>query len=728
MNFESFKTSILAILGRESFANIDGKECLTDEECKALAKYDFSESFLKDFNAYLANPTAAGSTTAGKEKAAIAAMLGQTSKQLESKIAEFEALQSKMDGATAAHQAALSAKETEINELKAQIAALSDLPETDGPRAKAPATSTAPFNLNDTVQLGGMQGEHFSLSRPYNKRARAAMLAAVGLESTVTSPSHTDYTTLREDLGAFYRTNWRERIQSYLQVGQSITDIFPLESGHQDLETLVNVFLGEFSQADNSEGSDFDKVSKGSYEFGHETLKMYDVMFSMKFRSLKAMEKSWIGYLNREGSNPVKLSFIEFLLAETAKKLMIERENRWVNGVRKDPDTNTPGSANEAADGIYEYLRKRIDGFVDLTTNSGTLGKTVYQILPFQLPEITPGNIGEVIYLGTGMVPAAIRDAGSLVLYIPSHMMPWYIKYNEAKYGQNTDYNGAISYVKEYPSVKIKCIPNADNHKRIFWTIDGNIKTYEHVAGEMLNFTLEQEDWTVKVYSHWKESIQAEAVGFKYTDRADMDGSRQLIWCNDEDIPATYFKEAAPDANPSVLLHTSVVTVANKSQFAITDIEDAKVGTVVSIKCGVDGERGVKIAKEGKFSLITQDWNPKKGDVIKLMKRADGKFIEISRETSADSAYKFPVNATTPSVQGATAFMTGVNTQATAITDLQNAVPGVVYTIHGAGETNASTIANAGKFSLTAAMTLTAGKFIKLVKADDGKFYEVARG
>lgn len=180
-----------------------------------------------------------------------------------------------------------------------------------------------------------------------------------------------------------------------------------------------------------------------------------------------------------------------------------------------------------ASDGLYEFIRKKVDGHIDYTPDGGTTGKTVYQIKPFALPRITPGNIGEVFYLGTSMIPSVIRDTGKLVLYVPSFMMPWYHKYNEAHYGQNTNYAGEINCVKEYPSVKIVTIPNADNHYRIIWTIEDNIKLYEGKPGEMLNFQIEQEDWSLKVWSNWKESVWAEAVGFKYTERAKMDGSRR---------------------------------------------------------------------------------------------------------------------------------------------------------------------------------------------------------
>lgn len=731
MNFANFIPAILGILGLTAFNKVNGKDDLTETDCAKLKEYGFSDMFLTDFKAYIQNPqpSAESNSDETSRAAVVAAVLGQVTTQHQKATAELTDLKAQIAKDKAAHAAAIASKEQEIKTLNEKIQILSALPENDpGKGAGHSAAPATAFNIDDTQQLGGLPGEFFALNRPYNLRAKAALLANEGKMLAVAVPNSVDYKTLQDDLGAFYRTRWSDRLQSFLVELPTITKIFPTESGHQDLETLTNLWLGEFSQPDNSANSEFDKVTKGSYEFGTETLRMYGVMFAHKFKSLKALEKSWIGYLNREGSNPVKLSFIEYLLVETAKKLHNEREQRYINGVRKDPDPDVPGRAMEAADGIYEYLRKRVEGYTDFTPDGGTTGKTVYQIKPFNLPRITAGNIGEVFYQGTSMIPSVFRDTGKICLFIPSWMLPLYHKYNEAHYGQNVDYKAGITYVKEFPAVKIVTLPNADNHHRIFWTIEGNIRTFDHVAGEMLRFTLEQQDWTVKVWSNWKESIQAEVVGYKYTDPLAMDGSRQLIWCNDYDRPDTYFIEAAPDANPSALLHSSIVTVANSKEFEITDIADAQVGRLISLKCGVDGDNGVTIKKDGKFSLLSAAWTPKKGDVITLMKRADGKFIEVSRTTAAADSYQFDANATTPSLKGATVFVVGENTAATAITNLTEGVAGTLYTIHGAGSTYASTIADGGNFVLTKAITLKAGTFIKLVMGDDKKFYEVARG
>lgn len=723
-NFKSFAATILAILGLSEWAlNEQGVKIVTDEEREKLKSMGFSDQFLTGFTNALAKDfeeeAEPQTEPEGVQLATLRGLLSQTATQLAQAQQDLAALQA----ANVTDKATIAQKSKEITTLQEKVKTLSEAAENDpGKGAQHAPAQVQAFNLDDTEQLGGIAGEMYSMESAYNQRARAALLARRGIMLTAPAASSTDYSRLKTDLGAFYRIPWQERLQSLLFNLPTIESIFPLESGYQDLATLVNVWLGEFSQADNT-ASSFDNVVKGGYEFDNETLRMFSVMFAHKFTNLKELERTWIGSLNMEGSQPIKWSFIEYLLSETAKKLHNEREQRRVNGVRKDPDLNQPGKAMEAADGLYEFIRKKVDGFVDVNN-----GSTVYQIKPFVLGTLSVANIGEKIYQATSQIPAEIRDSGQLRLYMPSHMIVWYHKYNEAHYGTNQDYKADIMYVKEYPSVLIKAVPNADNHHRLIWTLEGNIKTFEHMAGEMTRFSIEQQDWTLKVWANWKESIWARAVGFKYTDPTKMDGSRQLIWCNEYDRPDSYFVTAEPDTNPDAKLHTSIVTVANTSTFSITDITNAPVGKVITLKCG-SVDAGVAIAASGKFSLLGSAWSPAVGDWIQLMKRSDGKFIEVARNSAATTdAYQFTADDTTPSVKDATVFVTGENTDATAITALDDAVVGVVYTIHGSGSTYASTIANSGNFVLTAAMTLSEGHFIKLVLADDGKFYEVARG
>lgn len=156
------------------------------------------------------------------------------------------------------------------------------------------------MNWDDEKQLGGLSGEMFAMDRPYNQRLRAEMLYRKGLTVQVPTASSIDYSRLKEDLGAFYRIPWQERLQSFLTLLPSIESIFPLESGYQDLAVLTNIWLGEFSQADNT-ASDFDNVTKGNYEFDNETLRMSSVMFAHKFKDLKALENHGSVLITRKG-------------------------------------------------------------------------------------------------------------------------------------------------------------------------------------------------------------------------------------------------------------------------------------------------------------------------------------------------------------------------------------------------------------------------------------------
>lgn len=720
INFKQFVPALMAILGLNEWSKQEDKSVLLAEEREKLKKAGFTDAFLDGFVEALEKDFADDSkpSSPNQAEAVVSGLLADMTAKYAKAQEEIEALKSDK-GSLGAD---IYGKAKQIKALEEKIAALSAMAENEPAAHKNPGASAVVLNWDDDKQVGGLDGALFATEgRPYNQRLRAHMLSKKGVTLPVPTASSLDYKQLKDDLGEFYRIPWKDRLQSFLVQLPTLETLFPLESGYQDLATLVNIWLGEFSQSDNTE-SDFDNVAKGSYDFGSETLRMYSVMFAHKFKNLKELERTWIGSYNREGSQVIKWSFVEYILAETAKKLHNERELRRINGVRKDPEFNKAGRAMDAADGLYEYIRKRVDGFLDVTS-----GKTVYQIKPFALGDITPENIGAKIYEGTSMIPAVLRDSGKLCLYLPSHLVTLYHKYNELHYGTNQDYAGTIMHVKEYPSVKLVSVPNADNHNRLIWTLEGNIKCYEDTPGEMLHFNIEQQDWTLKVWANWKESIQAEAVGYKYESQADMDYSRQLIFCNEYDLSSKHFLESVKDKNPSVSKHTSIVTVANTTEFAITDIEDAKVGVVVTLKCG-STDKGVKIEKSDNFSLISFAWKPKKGDVIKLMKRADGKFIELARSNSASSALMFAANDATPSVKGASVFVTDANTQATAITDLIDGVEGRIYTIHGNGAEHASTITGGDKFVVTAKMILSAGKYIKLVKTSGGVYHEVERG
>lgn len=702
--------TVLAFLQIQAFTEEDGVKKLTAEQ-----KQKLSETFGEAFATKFAEDLERESKGQAEDTSNADAIAG-----FQATIQNLTAEKTRLEQEATALKAEKATLETTAKSLRETITVLSGKPEPPAPAQGAgdQGQQDAAMDEKNDKFLFGQQFGFMAIddAHPYNKRAYAAIMAKHGVMIPTINASSTDYSSLKTDLGEYYRIRKTDRIQSFLMKLPSIESIFPLESGYQDQAALVNMFLtDEFSQADNTVSSEFANVVKGGYKFEAEILTMYDVMFAHTFKGMKELEKNWLGYLNREGSSTMKWSFIEYILVETGKKLHNEREIRRLNGKRINPVANVPGTALGAADGLRTWLKKQLAAF---------------KLRPFALGEWNESNISDYVRRATAMVPAVIRDSGMLRLYCSTDAVTAYHKNNEQLYGVNQDYKANIMYVKEYPNVKIVPVPNMAESKRMIWTIEGNISLFEDKPNEMYNFNLEQQDWSLKVWSNWKESVWAYMVGRKYSSLAEIpeDYSTQMIFCNDVDEPSSHFiKMTANDTTPSVALHTSLESVANSAATAITNIDDAAVGQLVRIKCG-SATNAITIAASGNFSLLTAAWNPAVGDILELKKRSDGKFIEIARITASSNAIAIAADDASPDVAAGDTFITNANTAATAITTFDNAITGRVYTIFGNGSTNASTIANAGNFVLTAAMTLSAGTWIKLEKsAVNGKFYEISR-
>ena len=392
---------VLSLLGITSFAVEAGKYILTAEQRAQLAEL-LGEEKTASFETFLATEKVEGA--------------GDDSEGENGDEAGNEGNQGNDDSsaddqkATAQQLAKLQAENKRLERVAAsRLAAINTLSaqSEEEPRGVTVPGAKVVLDPTNNKMLFGINKPMMAIDNkhPYNMRAYASLMAQHGKMLIVDSAESMDYTALKEDLGEYYRIRKQERIQSFLMELPSLEKIFPLESGYQDQAVLVNLFMDEFSQADNTI-SEFENVVKGGYKFEPEVLRMYDVMFAQTFKNLKALEKSWIGYLNKEGSDTMKWSFIEYILAETAKKLHNERELRRIGGKRINPTLNVPGTAMGAADGLYTFIKKQIEAF---------------KIKPFtDLGTLTASNISAYIYEATGRIPAVFRDSGRCVLYMPS--------------------------------------------------------------------------------------------------------------------------------------------------------------------------------------------------------------------------------------------------------------------------------------------------------------------
>ncbi len=418
------------------------------------------------------------------------------------------------------------------------------------------------------------------------------------------------------DYSDFEGTGWGEEyvvrrqdaLISYIRSLPSVSSIFPVRYGVQNKMEMTNSFLTDFSQAYQS-----GHVFKGGYKLQPELAEVHDVMFKHQFENMKKLEKEYIGYLNREGSDPIKWSFIEWLMVETLKKLHNEQEARRVAGYRIEPSAGVPGHHMFGSTGIMHRLQKYVD---DLKLN------------PFSdLALYTQSTVLDYVETFVEYVNNILPSLNGYMLYMNSKHIPWYLAAYREKYGTNLDFTGGQLEVKNYDLSGIKGVPNMGNSCLMLITLPGNIELYEDLPGEMEKVYFQRDLENLIAASWWKEGSGAYLIGKKYATKAEMEADKrkyQFIFLND---PVSSLAADATTADGSV--NNRFKTIANSAATVLTDITNADEGVVYRITCG-SLTNATTVAKSGKFANISAAWSP----------TAIGDFLEVYYDATADTFYE----------------------------------------------------------------------------------------
>lgn len=423
--------------------------------------------------------------------------------------------------------------------------------------------------------------------------------------------------TLAEmDFTGFDNTGWGEQyivrrqdaLIAYLRTLPSVTSIFPVRYGVQDKMVMTNSFLTDFSSAWQS-----GKVWKGGYSVEPVMAEVFDVMMKHKFENMKQLEREYIGYLNREGSFPIKWSMVEWLMAQILTKLLNEQNERRIRGRRINPTTGTAGHHMFASNGlIYQLLFKyTADGFLQKSTAYKTYtSSTIVAYVEGWVEELNQ----------------ALPSLQGLTMYINEKHIPWYLKNYESTYGLKLDYDGAKLTVKHYPFDSIVGVPNMGNSCFMFITMPGNVEFYELQAGEMAGVYFQQDLDELLTMSTWKEGVGAYMIG-KKNGTALTD---QYIFIND---PVTELAAGATAANANV--NTYFRTVANVAATEFLDFTNKQAGVVYRLECG-NATNATATTKALLFSNV-KAWTPTAvGDFLEVYWDATAsKYVEVGRKVTA---------------------------------------------------------------------------------------------
>ena len=395
---------------------------------------------------------------------------------------------------------------------------------------------------------------------------------------------------------------------------RDLTQFFPVAYGYQDRGLVFNAFFDEVSQAYQA-----GEVFKGGMKIENHMGYVDDAMIKMEWGPMKELERKYIGYLNKEGSDPIKWTMIEYQLLNTLTTAQVEQNKRRMRGIYVKPEKGVAGSYLNAGTGfIYTLLRYVHQYDIKPHTDEDYRSYTQATMLP---------AVQEFIADVRSSVTEDM-DIDQHCVYLNKNHQSWWIKNVRTTYGKDTDFTGPMGALNVVPdsTIRIIWLPYLGQLPLMMLHQPGNIQFLEFVPGEMLSMKMQEQMEQVRAWSTWKEGCSASFTGRRFDTKKAMDDNAwewQQIFIN---FFAATIIDKVDGANGFWQVTGSTTTADT-----YTDIDNAKVGVAYCIEAGVD-DHLPKIAKSGKFANISDAFTATAvGDYIMVILGNDGNFRELER-------------------------------------------------------------------------------------------------
>ena len=395
---------------------------------------------------------------------------------------------------------------------------------------------------------------------------------------------------------------------------RDMTQYFPVAYGYQDRGLVFNAFFDEVSQAYQT-----GEVFKGGMKIENHMGYVDDAMIKMEWGPMKELERKYIGYLNKEGSDPIKWTMIEYQLLNTLTTAQVEQNKRRMRGIYVKPEAGVAGSYLNAGTGILYTLLRYVHQYdikphVDEDYRSYTQATMLAAVQEF-LADVRSTVTEDM-------------DIDQHVINLNKNHQGWWIKNVRTTYGKDTDFTGPMGALNVVPdtTTHIIWLPYLGQLPFMMLHQPGNLQFLEYIPGEMLAMKMQEQMEQVRAWSTWKEGCSASFTGRRFDSRDAMDKNAyewQQIFIN---LFAATIKDKV-DGNDGFWQVTGATTTTD----TITDIVNAKNGVAYCIEAGV-AEHLPTIAKSGKFANISDAFTATKvGDYIMVIIGNDGNFRELER-------------------------------------------------------------------------------------------------
>lgn len=430
-----------------------------------------------------------------------------------------------------------------------------------------------------------------------------------------------------EGLGERYVVRRVDALIARLLTYRSVTDLFPVRYGIQDREAVTNAFFTTVSQAWQR-----GNVFKGSMELKPEIGYVDDAMVKVEFGTMEEIERTYLGYLNREGSDAMKWSMIEFALINLYQVMLNEQNRRRILGFYMKPVTGKPGHYLNAGSGvIYTLLRLYFQNTIKPHWLDGPYDdETMYDVVSAFISDVRESLDAD-------------QDLTGKCIYLNANHRPWWLKNIRTIFGKDTDFSGPDSYANVVPDqdIPIKWVPNMGQLQIMFIQEPGNIQLLENRPGEMFNIGIDVEMEQVRVWSRWKEGCSPAFAGKSF-------GSYDALEENDYKMQQIFLGLSVGSAED--LLAGEVVIVGDDiGDDGIASLaEELPAGRLVVF---TEGAISYDEGHVGSIVMLCGPWAKESdGDYLMLAKNEDGILVELERR---EDGVRSIVSAVQPNIPGA---------------------------------------------------------------------------
>lgn len=481
---------------------------------------------------------------------------------------------------------------------------------------------------------------------------------------------------LNGDIELFYREN-PKKIESLHRDTIELPSFWPTRFGVKDRVTDGRIMSDEITQARK-----LPWLPKNKQLIQPETRQVFDVSIDLEWagHKLQQYEKSWIqSVMNMDGSNPYKMSFVQFLVTELMKKAKNEDRMSAVKGVYvpTPDDATTPGRAINRQDGLLYQLYKAI--YVDKKVKVPSLGLATSENIVDYVRKNIETNLDE-----------EIRENQNLVYYLSLEEMRLYIDRKEMLKGMYTTTKNKSEFetVDHYPNIRLEPLHDLAGTGVHIITFDDNIEILEDVPNEkgLLRFEMLKR----MIYGHgdYKFGVGFIHLGTEVSDE-DPDAFKvQTVWTNGVfPFKENFFIPFHDNKSGKLEVKYSNLSVAPEFATDITTLNKSNLfeGQIVRVK-GDTSATG-EIVNNSTFSLDS-NFAFSTGGTLTMVVTSDLKLKEVKRTSSPSTG-----NSDIYEFDGDVIDMTNGTTQtfvggATTLASIDNGVEQQKLTILNSGSAN----------------------------------------